>query len=161
PAPGNFGGSTTLSATLTSNGQPLANEIITFSLNGVAVATPATTNASGVATLTGVSLAGISAGTYRTGVAASFAGDGTYAHSSGTASLTVNQPTAQQQIASLVSQVTALNISGGNGMLAKLNGAIADFNAGDPNSVANGIVLLNAFINQVNGAVPQKLTSAQ
>ncbi|HZJ30864.1 MAG TPA: hypothetical protein VFD21_04805 [Vicinamibacterales bacterium] len=51
----------------------------------------ACTNGSGVATISGVSLSGIGAGTYSTGVAASFAGDGSYVSSSGTNALTVNK----------------------------------------------------------------------
>ena len=39
------------------------------------------TNGSGVATLSGVSLAGINAGSYPTGVGASFAGDGSFVSS--------------------------------------------------------------------------------
>jgi len=49
----------------------------------------ATTNGSGVATKTGVSLSGIYPGFYPSGVGASFAGDSSYSASSGTASLTV------------------------------------------------------------------------
>ena len=63
PATGTFGGSTTLSAVLTASGTPLANETVTFSLNGSPVGT-ATTDSSGTATVSGVSLAGINAGTY-------------------------------------------------------------------------------------------------
>src|SRR5204863_7087322 len=81
-------------ATLTSSGSPVANKTISFYLLGSATAIgTATTNASGIATLS-VSLAGISAGVYPTGVSAQFAGDpaGTtprYGFSSGVNSLTV------------------------------------------------------------------------
>src|SRR5205085_12545643 len=48
---------------------------------------------SGIASLSNISLAGINAGTYATGVVASFAGDSTYASSGGTNSLTVSPAT--------------------------------------------------------------------
>jgi len=59
-------------------------------LIGVAAGT-AVTNASGVATLANVSLSGIAAGNYATGVSASFAGDASYSASSGGSALTVSQ----------------------------------------------------------------------
>ena len=49
------------------------------------------TNAAGLASLAGVSLAGIGAGTYPNGIAATFAGDPTYLASSGTADLIVSK----------------------------------------------------------------------
>lgn len=86
-ASGTYGGTTNLSATLS----PAASgKTIAFSLNGSPVGT-ADTNGSGVATLNGVSLSGINADTYATGVSANFAGDASYGSSSDTASLTVNQ----------------------------------------------------------------------
>src|SRR5437667_189396 len=92
-ATGTYGGTTDLSATLTSSGSPLSGKTINFTLNGTAKGS-ATTDANGVATLNGVSLAGINAGTYSTGVGASFAADATYDASSGSNSLTVNKATA-------------------------------------------------------------------
>jgi hypothetical protein len=90
PATGTFGGTTTLSATLTSGGSGVSGKSVAFTLNGNSVG-GTTTNGSGVATLSGVSLAGINAGSYPTGVGASFAGDGSYDPSSGTAALTVSK----------------------------------------------------------------------
>ena len=46
-----------------------------------------------MATLSNASLSGINAGTYGTGVAASFAGDASFQASSGTANLTVTKAT--------------------------------------------------------------------
>jgi uncharacterized repeat protein (TIGR03803 family) len=66
-----YGGSTSLTATLTVSGAPLADAQVTFSLND-AVHT-ALTNAAGIASLTDVSVAGLDAGSYP--VAASFAGN--------------------------------------------------------------------------------------
>src|SRR5207302_10336923 len=88
-ATGTFGGTVTLSATLTAAGSPVGGKSIAFTLNGNSVGS-ATTNASGVATLSNASLSGISGGTYPTGVGASFAGDSNYLASSSTGALTVN-----------------------------------------------------------------------
>jgi hypothetical protein len=89
PATGSYRGNTTLSAALTSGGLALADDIVTFSLNGSTVGT-ATTNAGGIATLSGISLTGFDAGTYTACVGASFSGDANDSASSGTANLTVN-----------------------------------------------------------------------
>ncbi|HZI18503.1 MAG TPA: MBG domain-containing protein [Pyrinomonadaceae bacterium] len=92
PAMGTYGGATTLTATLTSNGAPVAGKLVTFTLNGANFAgNAATTNASGVATLSNASLAGINAGSYPAGVGVSFAGDSTHAGSQGSNSLTVGK----------------------------------------------------------------------
>ncbi|GAA4427726.1 hypothetical protein GCM10023188_11170 [Pontibacter saemangeumensis] len=90
PATGTYGGTTTLSATLTSNTNGVAGKTISFSLNGNSVVT-AVTNSAGIATLSGTSLAGINADSYPTGVTASFAADAAYSASSGNAALTVNK----------------------------------------------------------------------
>ena len=93
---GTYLGTATLTATLTSNGSPVSGKTIAFTLNSTAVCggstgvTCPTTNASGIATLSGVSLTGINAGSYPNAVGASFAGDSSYASSSGTGTLTVN-----------------------------------------------------------------------
>ena len=94
-ASGTYGGTVNLSATLTltSGGSGVSGKTISFTLNGNSVGT-STTNGSGVATLNAVSLSGINAGTYPTGVAASFAGDSANLASSGTASLTVGKANA-------------------------------------------------------------------
>ena len=87
---GTYGGTTTATATLTSNGSPVANEKISFSLHGANVGT-ATTDATGTATLSGISLAGCNAGTFASSLAASFVGDATYAGSNAAADLVVNK----------------------------------------------------------------------
>ena len=89
-ASGTYGGTTTLSATLTSGGNPVSGKTISFTLNGNSAGS-GSTNGSGIATISNVSLSGIGAGTYPTGVGASFAGDGSYLASSGTNSLTVGK----------------------------------------------------------------------
>ena len=95
---GSFGGSTALSATLASADGPIAGQTIAFLLNGHAVGS-ATTNASGSATLSGVSLAGIAAGAYPGAVEASFTGNATGLPSSGTAALTVTPAPTTTSIA--------------------------------------------------------------
>src|SRR5438034_1484971 len=99
-ATGTYGGSVNLSATLLSGGPPgfpvgtaLSGKTISFSLNGPVLAS-AQTNLSGVASVSGVSLAGIDAGTYSTGVSASFAGDDNWDLSSASNILTVNRAPA-------------------------------------------------------------------
>ena len=92
---GTYAGTATLTATLTASGLPLPGKTITFTLNeGGTVKTvgTATTDANGVATLTGVSLAGFYAGTYPGAVGASFAGDSTYATSNASGTLVVSVP---------------------------------------------------------------------
>ena len=93
-ASGTYGGTVNLSATLTttSGGTAVSNKTISFTLNGGSVGT-AITNPSGVATLSSVSLSGISAGIYPAGVGAGFAGDASFANSSGAAALNVNKLT--------------------------------------------------------------------
>src|SRR6202162_5243085 len=59
-ASGVYGGTVSLQATLTSGSSVASGKTITFSLNGISVGS-AVTNSSGVATLTGASLAGINA----------------------------------------------------------------------------------------------------
>src|SRR3954452_10886278 len=89
-ASGTLGGTTTLSASLKkSDGTALGGKTVSFRLNGGSVVT-ATTNASGVATTAGVSLAGIAVGTYTGAVVATFNGDGTANGSTGSNKLTVN-----------------------------------------------------------------------
>jgi len=90
PASGTFGATATLSATLTSGATPVAGKSVSFSLNGSSVGA-ATTNSSGVATLVGATLAGIAVGSYPTAVSASWAGDGSFGPSSGTAQLDVSK----------------------------------------------------------------------
>ncbi|MGO9471150.1 MAG: IPT/TIG domain-containing protein [Isosphaeraceae bacterium] len=86
------GGAATLTSTLTANAVPLPGKTVIFTLNEdgtVRSVGNATTDANGVATLTGVSLAGLNFGTYSGAVGASFAGDATYAGSSADGTLTI------------------------------------------------------------------------
>ena len=96
---GTYGGTADLSAILYSNDQPVSGKTISFTLNSTAVCggstgvTCPTTNPSGIATLSGVSLAGINAGTYPSAVGASFAGDSSYAATNQNGQLTVSKAT--------------------------------------------------------------------
>ncbi len=88
-----YGDTVSLSATLLSNGLPVVGRTVDFNFNNGASLGSAVTNASGVATLSGVLLR-VNAGEYFAsnpgeGVVASFAGDITYSPSAGSANLTV------------------------------------------------------------------------
>ena len=89
-ATGTYGGTVNLSATLTDGTNGIGGKSIAFTLNGNSVGS-ATTTASGVATVSNVSLAGINAGSYPGAIAASFAGDSGYTSSNSTATLNVNK----------------------------------------------------------------------
>jgi hypothetical protein len=87
-ASGTYGGTTNLSATLTSGGNPISGKSVAFTLNGNGAGS-ANTNGSGVAAISSISLGSIGAGSYPTGVGVSFAGDATYAPTTGTGPLNV------------------------------------------------------------------------
>jgi hypothetical protein len=91
-AAGTYGGTVNLSATLTSGASGVSGKSISFTLNGNPAGS-ATTNSTGIATLSNVPISGINAGTYATGIGGRFAGDSSFASNSGTASLTVNRAT--------------------------------------------------------------------
>lgn len=90
PASGTYGGTVNLSATLTAGGNGVSGKSVAFTLNGNSVGS-GTTDASGVATLSNVSLSGVNAGSYPAGVSASFAGDSGYSSSTSTAALNVSK----------------------------------------------------------------------
>ena len=72
-----YGGTTTIMATLTANGSPVAGAPVQFTLSNGGSAT-ATTDSTGVATWAGASVVGIHAGAYYGAIQASFAGDDTH-----------------------------------------------------------------------------------
>ena len=87
------GGSATLSATLMAGGAEVAGKNVVFTLNDdgtVKVVGTATTGLFGVATLSDVSLAGFTGGTYVGAVGATFSGDSTYLSSTSTGTLFVD-----------------------------------------------------------------------
>ena len=87
---GTYGGTATLTATLTSSGTPVSGVSVAFKLNGSSVGS-SNTNGSGVATLSNVSLSGISGGSHSNYVAASFAGNSSYSSSNASGTLSVAQ----------------------------------------------------------------------
>lgn len=88
PASGVYGGTVDLSATLSSGGTGLGGRTITFTLNGSPVGS-GITDSTGLATLAGAHLGSINAGSYPSGVGASFAGERGFAASTGSAALSV------------------------------------------------------------------------
>jgi uncharacterized repeat protein (TIGR01451 family) len=90
PASGSFAGTANLSATLTSSSTGVSGKTVTFTLNGNSAGS-GVTDGSGLATVSGASLTGINAGSYPNGVAATFAGDSSFAASSGSNTLTVSK----------------------------------------------------------------------
>lgn len=85
---GTFGGSVSLTATLTSRGNGVAGKPVTFTLNGANVGTSATDSV-GVAALHNVSLAGLNTGSYP--IVASYAGDNEYQPSTGNGTLSIGK----------------------------------------------------------------------
>ena len=98
-ASGVFGGSVSLTATLTAGGSPVAGKTIVFALNGATAS--ATTSAQGTASA-GLSLAGLNAGSYPGVISASFAQDETHLASSATGDLTIGKATATLTLAALL-----------------------------------------------------------
>ena len=121
---GTYGGTASLTATLKAGTAALNNKTVDFKLNGTSVGS-ATTNSSGVATLTGVSLSGYNAGTYTNYVSASFAGDSTYAASG---------PTPGDLTVAKASPGLSINLSS----LSKTYGDSSFSVVGDVTSASNG-----------------------
>ena len=85
---GTYGGTRTLTATLTSGGDPVVGELVDIHLGALDLGTM-TTDINGVATFSNVSLGAFNAGTYTGAISASFDGDSSFAASSGSANLAV------------------------------------------------------------------------
>jgi hypothetical protein len=146
-ASGIYGGTVNLSATLISGGNPVVGKTITFTLNGNAAGS-ATTDASGIAALSNVSLGSISGGTYAGGVVASFAGDSIYAAASGSSDLTVNQKEQTITFAALANHLVgdapfAVSATASSGL--PVNFAIAS----GPAAVSGNIVTLTGNVGTV------------
>jgi hypothetical protein len=143
-AAGTFGGTTTLSATLTSGGNPVSGKTVSFTLNGSSAGS-ALTDGSGTATESGVSLAGINAGSYPTGVGASFAGDASFDPSSGSNSLTVSKADQAITVTTHAPATAVFNTSfgvaatgGGSGNPVTLSSAGACSNTGSTFTMTSG-----------------------
>ena len=96
PVAGTYGSTATFAATLTAAGAPLGGEPVTFTITVGGQTTTlgtATTDASGVASLSDVSLGALPAGTYPGAVSASFGGDASDAASTGSGDLSIAQAT--------------------------------------------------------------------
>ena len=158
-ASGYYGGTVTLTATLTktSDSSPVSGKTISFTLNGNAAGT-ATTNGSGVATKTGASLSGIYPGTYSSGVGASFAGDSSYSASNATNSLTVGYGTCSGQNGHVI--LPPINADGTSvfkqGSTVPVKFTVCDANGNpisDQNAVFAGGYGSVTLINTVRGTV--------
>jgi hypothetical protein len=115
-----YGGSATLTATLTGNGQPINGKTVTFTLNGQNFANnTATTSATGVATLANVSLVGIASGSYPRGLGVTFAGDSGESASSATAALTVTP-------ADTTTSLTSATVTAGTATVPLTAGVVAN-----------------------------------
>ncbi|WP_347157062.1 MBG domain-containing protein, partial [Pontibacter chitinilyticus] len=101
-ASGTYGGTTTLTATLTSGTTNLSGKTVNFSVNGTSVGS-AVTDVNGVATKTNISIAGINASTtaYVGAVTAFFSADASYSASSGSGDLTITPASATITVADL------------------------------------------------------------
>ncbi len=135
-----YGGSTSLSTTLkTTGGALLAGRTVSFTVNGKSVGT-AVTNASGVATLP-ASVAGITPGSYSSGIGVSFAGDANSTAASATAALVV-------QDAPIASKVTASGLVN----VGTVSGSFTQTRTG---AAASDFV---ATVNWGDGSAPQQVT---
>jgi hypothetical protein len=107
PVSGTLGSAVTIRATLTANDgvTPLSGKTVSFTLEGLAQGS-ATTDASGVATVTSTVLTSppFALGDYPAGVQATFAGDGVYAGTMGSADLTITALTQTITFGPLSSQ---------------------------------------------------------
>jgi hypothetical protein len=102
---GVYGGTATLTATLTAGNAPLAGATVGFALNEAGIFVDvgsATTDANGLATLPGVALTGFNAAIFKAAVEASFAGDGTDAASLARGALFVSPAPATLNLGGLV-----------------------------------------------------------
>ncbi len=105
---GTYSGTTTLSATLTSGGNPVGDELVDFYFGSTLVGVGTSDNVTGVATVSNVSLTtdgtsggtNFDAGTYTGEITAHFAGDSNFTASSGGADLIVNQATTNLTVSS-------------------------------------------------------------
>ena len=94
PVAGTYGATANFSATLTAAGAPVAGEPVTFTITAdgqTSTLGTATTDANGVASLSGVSLGSLPAGTYPGAVSASFGGDASDAGTAGSGDLSIAQ----------------------------------------------------------------------
>lgn len=94
-----FGGTVSLSATLTSQSSGVAGKTVHFTVNGNSA--DGVTDASGVATVGGLNVGGLNVGIYPSGITASFAGDTNFGSSNGSAQLTITKASATMTLGNL------------------------------------------------------------
>ena len=155
---GTYGGTVNLTATLTKTvgGGAISGQTVTFYINGTSVGT-ATTNASGLATLSNVNLGTLTAGTYNgvyntSGIGASYAGTVAgalpgYSATTGAATLTVNQAVLTITAVDLTKTYDGIPFAGGNGV------TYSGFLPGD--TVANSTTGTVTYSGTSQGAVNQ------
>jgi len=165
PATATAGGTTTLRATLTdaATNAALANRTLEFSLNGSFVGT-AVTDSNGVATLSGVSVAGVLPGFYAGAVTVHFAGDSADLPGDGTGSLNVlpatdvtdkvhvrkNGPVMGPHDGTNVADLTITNRMQTNGPHSTTNPTLSGLFAIQLNNLPAGVTLASATM-VVNG----------
>ena len=148
PATGLYGGTTTLVATLTSSGNPLAGKPVVFKLNGATFpGNTALTDASGMATIPNISLAGLNAGSYLNYVTAKFASDSAYAGSNGSSTLTVEKATPTIDWSNPVPIIygTALGVTQLNATASVLGAFVYNPPAGNVLNAGNNQILSVTF----------------
>lgn len=98
---GTYGETFTVTARLTSQGLGVAGQTMQFELDGGVILGTATTDASGLASLSGLDLAGRGAGVHDGRIVARFAGNGSLAASQGAGALTVGKATTTLSVSGL------------------------------------------------------------
>lgn len=168
PSTAIYGGSTSVSATLTDPGTPLANGLVSFKIDGK-LAGSHTSDNSGLAQLNNVSIAGINAASHPNDVLASYGGDDTFSPSTATGDLAVARApltvTAADATRAYGSADPAFNVSYAgfvNGDSASSLGGTLSFNAPPASSpvgtytdqiVPSGLTSPNYTISYVNGTL--------
>jgi trimeric autotransporter adhesin len=131
-------GSPALSATLTSDGAPLAGKTIRFLIRGRA-AGKATTDDQGIAVLSSGTARGLSVGKYPRAVVAVFAGDSGHRPATGRGSLTVSR------FGTHLSLIFAGGVFGGNGTVA----AVLTFNGSPLPGMTIGFQIMGQTVGTV------------
>src|SRR5262245_23488965 len=165
PATATAGGTTTLTATLTDadTDTALAGRTLVFSLNGTVVGM-AVTDVSGVATLSGVSVAGVLPGFYAGAVTVHFAGDAADLPGDGTGSLNVlpatdvtdkvhvrkNGPVMGPQVGTNTADLTITNRMQTNGPHSTVSPTLTGLFAIQLNNLPSSVTLASATMT-VNG----------
>jgi hypothetical protein len=162
-ASGTNGSTATLSASLSSGGNPLAGKIVDFSLNGNPAGS-GVTDASGAASVS-ASLAGITSGTYPGGVVAKFAGDNVYAPTEGSNTLYVKYSTGNCLGQPGLTVLNPINPDGsstfkqGSNVTAKFRVCDANGNSVGTDGVVSSFRLVQITGQSGSQAVDQAVTS--